>query len=53
MHDLHVVHVQGIRHGTNWLLFLKTAAAWVVTLVIAGLVSAAVFSFGECGVWGM
>ena len=29
----------------NWMLFYKSFASWIVTMVIAGLTSAAIFSF--------
>lgn len=38
--------VEGMKHGTNWTLFAKTFSAWVFTLVIAGVICAALFSYG-------
>ena len=35
--------------GVNWRLFAKVALGWVMTLVIAGLISAMLYSFGTKG----
>lgn len=39
--------VEGLKHGTNWLLFAKTFSAWIFTLFVSAILSAAVFSYGE------
>mmetsp|Transcript_17660 Transcript_17660/g.44470 ORF Transcript_17660/g.44470 Transcript_17660/m.44470 type:complete len:629 (-) Transcript_17660:305-2191(-) len=38
--------VEGVKHGTNWMLFAKTFSAWVFTLIVSAVISAAIFSYG-------
>lgn len=38
--------VENIKTGVNWKLFGKTFAAWIFTLIITGLIAAAVFAQG-------
>lgn len=38
---------EGHLKGTNWRLFGKTACGWIMTLVVAGFISAALFALGE------
>ena len=35
------------RKGVNWKLLLKTFGAWICTLIVAALLSAALFSAGS------
>jgi sodium-dependent phosphate transporter len=38
--------VENIREGVNWKLFAKTFTAWIFTLIVSGLLSAALFAQG-------
>lgn len=38
--------MEGLKTGVNWRLFGKTFLAWIFTLVITGLISAAIFAQG-------